>query len=596
MSNSATLLDRRVLDPRITDTRGTVRPSRVGRAIARLGWPIAWFALALVLLVPTACFLALAFSPRLFDQGTRWLTLSSFGVALQGVTVRGMVDSLVIGVLAALAATMGAGGLAWVLQRTLIPGRRIWSVGIWAVLLIPSYLIAVGWQTVLDRGGILSSLGLYSGSLQSAFFGPGGYLLVLAVKGVPFAYFAVAGSLAGLGRSYEDAARVHGAGRMATLRAVASIMRPALFAALIVVFAESIADFGTAAVIAPNAHFPVATYTLYAALSNYPANFGVAAVVGWMLVLSVAAALFVQRRFTRNRSYAVLGSRSRFSPPRRLPMMPRALAVGWVAGFFVVALLVPIVGAVASSLLKPFARLGWHSLTFAAYRGILGSSGLGASIMLSLKMALVNACITLVVAAVIARRLAARQVDVMSRVLDNTLLAAIALPALVLAAGYIFAYNLPVVGSLGIHIYGTLWVLGMAYLAGSLPTTSRILFGPMGQVQGSLLAAARAHGATTATSWRTGVLPLLAPSLVWAWLLTFATTFLELPASELLSPPGSKPVSVAIVQVLNKSDLFRGTALSVLALLIDLAVIVVVMAGFALAAPKGWRRVGARVF
>jgi iron(III) transport system permease protein len=136
----------------------------------------------------------------------------------------------------------------------------------------------------------------------------------------------------------------------------------------------------------------------------------------------------------------------------------------------------------------------------------------------------------------------------------------------------------------------------MAYLAGALPSTSRILVGPMAQVQGSLLAAARVHGATTATAWRKGVLPLLAPSLVWAWLLTFATTFLELPASELLAPPGVKPVSVAIVQVLNKSDLFRGTALSVVALLIDLAMIVVVTVGFRLLTPKGWRKVGARVF
>ena len=561
-----------------------------------MGWPVFWLVLVVVLLVPTACFLVLAVSPRLFDQGSAWFSIASFSRALGGVAGQGMVDSIVVGVSAAGLATAAATALAWVLQRTVVAGRRTWAVAVWAVLLMPSYLIAVGWQTVLDKGGVLSSLGLYSAGLRSLFFGPVGYTFVLTLKGVPFAYLAVAAAMAGIGRSYEEAARVHGAGRGTRMATTASMLRPALFAALVVVFAESIADFGTAVVIAPNAHFPVATYTLYAALSSYPADFGVAAVVGWMLVGAVGAALVVQRRLLARRSYAVLGGRMRPAVPVRLPLAQRAAALAALGGFFALALGVPVLGAVVSSLLEPFHHLGLHALTINAYRGILASTALGAPIAVSFKMALITACVTLVLAGVVARRLAAGHLDTVSKVMNVTLMAAVALPGLVLAAGYIFAYNLPVVSTLGIHVYGTLWVLGMAYLAGALPSTSRILVGPMTQVHGSLLAAARVHGASAAAAWRTGVLPLLAPSLVWAWLLTFATTFLELPASELLSPPGVKPISVAIVQVLNKSDLFRGTALSVMALLADLTVIVLVTVAFRVLAPKGWRKVGARVF
>jgi len=567
----------------------------LGRSAEWLGWPVFWVVLVLVLLVPTACFLLLAVSPRLFGQGSQWFTLSAFPQALQGVTLRGIVDSMVVGVVAAVvAATVGA-TLAMIVQRTTVPGRRVWTLGIWAVLLVPSYIVAVGWQVVLDRGGILDSLGLYSVTLQHLFFGPAGYTLILAIKGVPFAYFAIAGPLAGLSRSFEDAARTHGAGRWSTLRAVAPILLPALFAALTIVFAESIADFGTAAVIAPNADFPVATYSLYTSLSAYPADFATAAVIGWVLVAAVSLALFVQSRFTRGRSFAVLGGRSRFATPQALRPGLQAAATAFVLGFFAVALAVPILGAVASSLLIPFSTFSLSHLTLSAYRGLFGSSAFGAPLALSFKMGLINACITLVIAAVIARRLASRRIGVMGKMLDLTLMAAIALPGLVLAAGYIFAYNLPFLSNLGIHLYGTLFLLGMAYLAGALPSTSRVLMGPMAQVQGSLLSAARVHGSGPLESWRKGVLPLLAPSLVWAWLLTFATTFLELPASELLSPPGQKTVSVAIVQVLNKSDLFRGTALSIAALLIDLAVILVVTLGFRVLAPRGWKRIGARI-
>ncbi len=565
------------------------------RLFSRVGWPLFWVLLVIVLLVPTACFLVLAFSPRLFGQGPAWFTLTSFSQALQGVTVRGIIDSITVGSLAAIVGTAIGGGLAWVLQRTTLRAGRVWILGIWAILLLPSYIIAVGWEVVLNQGGILSSLGLYSPTLENLFFGPLGYTLILAIKGAPFAYLAIAGPLAGLSRSYEEAARTHGAGRFTTLKVVIRMLMPAIFAALIIIFAESIADFGTAAVIAPNAHFPVATYTLYTALSSYPANFGIAAVIGWVLVISVGVALFVQNRFTKGRSFAVLGGRTRFTNPQRLGRGSTILVASLVIIFFLSALFIPILGAIASSLLQPFSSFSISHLSFAAYHGILNSSAFGAPLSLSLRMALINAFVTLVIGAIIARRLVARQLGAMAKILNLTLLAAVALPGLVLAAGYIFAYNLPLISNIGIHLYGTLILLGMAYLAGALPSTSRVLMGPMAQVQGSLLSAARVHGANLVSSWRKGVLPLIASSLVWAWLLTFTATFLELPASELLAPPGQKPISVAIIQTLNKSDLFRGTALSVMALLIDLGVVVVVIVGFRILAPSGWRRTSGRV-
>lgn len=574
--------------------RTRVRISLIADSLGKLGWPAFWIVLVFVLFVPTACFLVLSVSPHLFGQGSSWFTLSSFQDAFKGTTLEGMRNSLLVGLLSALGASTIAIGLSWVMQRTTFPGRSIWSVGIWAILLVPSYIIAAGWQVVLGRGGVLSSVGLFSSGLQNLFFGPAGYALVLTIRGVPFAYFAIAASLAALGRSYEDAARIHGARRLGTLRTVGPILSPAIFAAMIIVFAESISDFGTAAVIAPDSHFPVATYSLYTALSAYPANFGIASVIGIMLVVAVGVALFVQSRLTRGRSYAVLSGRSRPAIPQPLS---RAGAIGvcvFMVGFFLAALVVPILGAVAASMLTPLTTFSLSHLSVDAYHGILSSSVFGAPIALSLKLALINAFLALVMGTLIARRISARRSDAISKVLNLTLVAAIALPAIVLAAGFIFAYNLPILSSMGIHLYGTVVVLAMAYLAGSLPSTSRVLLGPMAQIHASLLSAARVHGSGLVASWRKAVLPLLGTVLVWAWLFAFATTFLELPASELLSPPGMKTVSVAIMQILNKSDMYRGAALSVVALGIDLGVVVVVLVAFRLLSPKGWRRIGAR--
>ena len=179
------LLERPV-DSKHHERSGSVLTRWLGRLAEFLGWPIFWVVLVVVLLVPTACFLILAISPRLFGQGSSWFTISAFQQALTGVTLQGMADSLVVGVLAALLAVTFAIVLAWLLQRTNVSGRRVWSISIWTILLVPSYIIAVGWQVMLGQGGLLASLGLYSASYTKIFFGPAGYTLILAIKGIPW--------------------------------------------------------------------------------------------------------------------------------------------------------------------------------------------------------------------------------------------------------------------------------------------------------------------------------------------------------------------------------------------------------------------------
>ena len=63
--------------------RPGLRTAKFGRAV---GLPLVWLAMALLLLAPVACFLVIAISPRLFQQGTQWFTLANFSSALSGST------------------------------------------------------------------------------------------------------------------------------------------------------------------------------------------------------------------------------------------------------------------------------------------------------------------------------------------------------------------------------------------------------------------------------------------------------------------------------------------------------------------------------
>ncbi len=552
---------------------------------------IAAFVLVLALLIlPSLSFLIQALSPRLFGQGDSWFTLGNIRSALSFGMGKAFFDSLWVSVVAGVIGTLLAAVLAFIAERTTARGRSLYVLGLWAVLLCPSYLIAVGWEEIVLRSGLLGAAGLWSAGVQNFIMGPLGVALVLAFKGMPFAYFALAPSLSVLGGDLESAARVHGGGKLAVIRTVGPVLLPAVMSGFIIVFAESIGDFGVATTIAASAHFPVATYFLYEAIGSYPANFGEAAVVGWTLVLAVAGALLIQSALLRGRSFAVLSGRSKPSQPRTLSWRGDALALGVVSVIFLLALGVPLVGVISSSLLIPFRGLHWSSFTLSNYSGLLGVQGLAGPVEFSGEMAVICALAIVVLGGMFARLLATGEKKATVKLLDLTLMAAVALPGVVFAAGYIFAYDLPVMTNIGIVLYGTVPLLGMAYIANAVPQSTRILLGPFAQVQESLLSAARVHGASSSKAWVKGVLPLLARPLVWAALLAFSSVFLELPISELLSPPGVVPVSVAILRVLGKADIGLGTALSVVAVVFTLAVVGVVLAAFRLLAPIGWRK------
>jgi iron(III) transport system permease protein len=265
----------------------------------------------------------------------------------------------------------------------------------------------------------------------------------------------------------------------------------------------------------------------------------------------------------------------------------------FLALLLVTALGVPTFGAVAASLIDGLGSLaGTHQLDLSNYQRVISSPQLSQPLMYSAGLAAIAATVTIFLAAVCARLLANSGASVGGRILDLVLLAAVALPGIVFAAGYIFAYNLPVVNSLGIHIYGTTALLLLAYIATALPSTSRVLVGTMSQIQESMAQASRVHGSGAIRSWLSIVLPITARPLLTAWLLTYTATLLELPVSQLLAPPGAEPISVGITSTLGKYDFGGGTAMEVLAILSALVVVAVAYALFRFVAPAGWKNIG----
>ncbi|MCL2584295.1 MAG: ABC transporter permease subunit [Streptosporangiales bacterium] len=567
--------------------------ARSSRVLPAFGMPLFWILLAAFILVPCACFLLLAVSPRLFDQGSQWFTLTYLQQSLTGATAVAITNSLWVSAAAAVVGVAFGFPVAWLAARTTMPGRHLVGGGMWLALLLPSWLPSLGWERLVQPDGVMYRAGLDWPWMTHLIMGPFGVTLLLGLRCVPFSYLAISAALGGLGQEFEDAARTHGASRTQALRLIIPILAPAIMSALAIGFAESISDFGVASTLAYNSNFSLATYQLYAAIGNFPPSFPLAAGMAWLLVAAVAIPLALQARALRGRSYEVLSGRTRQAVRRHLRPAGATVTSASTALFFGVMLGVPAFGAVSGSLLGDYGSS--FTLTLANYRALFAQPDMLAPLERSGVYALIAASVTVVIGFTAARLLSAKRRTAATGTLDFLLLASVALPSVVFGAGYIFAYNLPIMSTLHIDLYQTVQLLVIAYIASSLPTNARVLSGSVSQLQPSLKDAARAHGAGEIVAWARGVLPVVSRPILMAWLYTFCGVFLELPLSQLLYAPSEPPASIAIEDNLSNYHFGVGMAQSVFAVAIAFAAVGVALGAYRLLAPAGWRRIGGTI-
>jgi len=572
-----------------------------GHTARVLSWAFSALAagsLLILIVYPLTTILLQSVVPDLFGLPTRLtLSLDAVGRAFASREIYGaMFNTAWLGALVALLGTIIGAGLAVLLSRTDLPGRGLFDGLVWITLFTPSYLVALAWEVLFARGGFIDSVvAPLPDSVVNTIFSPVGLTILLALRLFPFGYLAVSAALRGLGAEYEEAARMVGAGTVRRwLRINGPLVAPALFAGGLIIFAEAISDYGTAATIAQQAGFNLVTYELYAAINNAPVDFPLAATLALLLVLAIAAALLLQARLLRARSYQVITGRARRARPAALGRWRLPLCA-LTTLFFVAALGLPLLATAALSLMRNLANGFTRSnFTLINYQAVLDVGGqalpaLRRSTLLALLTATLAAGLGAMVAFVVERtRVPGRAF------LRLTTIVTLAIPGVVLAAGYIFAWNQPWMQSaFGGTPYGTLGLLLAAYVAGALPFSARLAGGALAQVGDHLLEAGRLAGASNLRIFTRIVLPVVAPALLSTWMLIFTGTIFELPASELLQPPGEPPLAVQIVNQYNNFKEGPGTAMTIVALII-VVVAAAAVAGLARLARRGGGR--ARVY
>jgi iron(III) transport system permease protein len=469
-------------------------------------------------------------------------------------------NTALVACLATIMAVVFGFTLAWILTRTAIPGRAHLE----RLLELPYYMTplvgALAWGVLLGpKTGLINQLWRLTGSgdlfdIYTSY----GIAWVMALFEGTVAFVMISAAMKSMDPALEESSRVLGAGKLHTaLRITLPMVAPGVVSATVFVFAEMLGSFAAAFVLGVPGRFYVVTTAIWQATLSYPPEYGRAAAMGLSLFLVMLVMLFLSRLILRRGNYATITGKG---------FRPRALEVGRLRWFLLaicwlyVALSVFLpLGALLLTSFQRFATvvLSQSIFTLANYQSALQMGALGAALENSLLLGLVVATIAVPLVSVLVWLVYRGNVPG-GRAIEALVMFPQAVPRLVFGLGLLWAWL-----TIPLPIYGTLWLLGIAYLTVFLPLGMRTMAGVVLQVDRGLEECARVCGASWAYQMRTVTLPLLRPGMIAAWLLIFIAGVRELGVSVFLMGPNAKVIAPSIVNswLSSSSELSAAMAL-----------------------------------
>lgn len=557
-------------------------PARIPRLLSRLDLKAEdWLGLAVVaalvvlVLGPLATVLIQAFVPGLF---TNQHSAPGFGGLLEVFSrplwQRSLSNSLFLAFVAAIAGTLIGACLALARQSAHPVLAAAIDIACWAIIILPSFILAQGWILFAGRGGIANQwLGL--GFVPDLVFNPWGLAAVMSLKAFPFAYLAVSAAMQWRMDDYAHAARLCGASRLRVLLTIRlPMLLPAALSGAVLIFIDVLGDFGLPAALATTYRFPTLTYAIYVAINQSPIRFDLAGVLAFYVTAIMLAAVILYFWILRHRRYDFLSAKARLAEVRTSRSF-------WADAAILTALLLALILPIGSSVLISFtarisAGFSLDNLTFANYLQVLETGG---AFLSALRSSLGIAAMAAVGSGILAA--AAAYVVTFSdfslnRLIDLTCTLSLAVPGVVLGIGYIFVWNSPFVDALGIRLYGGWFILVLAGIAGAVPIAIRVLLGAMAQVPPSMLSAAALQGAGL---WRrivTIAVPLIAAALISATLTAFGSAIFDLAINSILRPPRLDVLPVYVNRAFEQGMFGAATAATLVAGGITILIIVIV--------------------
>ncbi len=502
----------------------------------------------LILLVPAYLFLRAAGS----EQATIDTLLSP-----RTWTVLG--NTLLLAGSVTLASTAVALPLAWLTTMTDLPGKRFWAILAALPLVLPSYVAAFVYVSILTPKGLLQQA-LYPLTgierLPSPFGFPGAFL-VLTLISYPYIFLTTRAALKRMDPSLAEAARSLGASPWSAFwRVTLPYLRPSLIAGSLLVALYVLRDFGAVTML----QYSTFTRIIYNRYLAYQLD--TAATLALVLVAVTAVILTLEQRSRGKTRYARLSSgAARRQRPARLGFW-KVPALAFVSSVVFFSLIVP-----AAGLAYWFWR-GWNQDWAvrdlgAAQNNLETLSGLLQPAFHSLSASLLGALLAMALALPIAV-LAVRRPGKISRFFEQVTYASFALPGIVVALAFVFFG-----ANYARSLYQTLPMMLAAYVILFIPQAVGAQRSSLLQVSPSLEEVGRSLGKRPLAIFRAITLPLVRPGILAGGALVFLTCMKELPATLILSPLGFSTLAAQIWSNIGEAFFARAAAPTLLLLLLS---------------------------
>lgn len=494
--------------------------------------------------------LLLLFKTGLASEGS--LDLGPLLEAIQNRSVqRALWHSIESSLWSALGASILGTCLALLIGLTDIRAKGLLVFLILLPMMIPPHVTAIAWiQALGPASPVLQWLGLAPelGSTHP-LYSREGLVLLLTLQHSPLVFLLVRAALRSFPRELSDAARISGASAALMLRRITlPLLGPSLLAGFALAFVAALGNFGINALIGIPARYTTLPVLVWRRLASFgPDILPNVAVISVILAFVALAAIFLQSLLQRRMRASLIG----------LPQNPLAISLGakrflvegivWV--FVAGVLLLPAASLLATSLVKTYGlplslgTLTWDNFTEVLWRQTVTIRAFANSTLIAGLSAFVIAAVSLLLGYYLAHRSSGNRRLAGLALTQSEI--AFAVPGLVMSIAFILAFIRPI-PFLGISLYGTIWIILIAYVSVFLAVGLKPVMAAFLQMDASLDDAARVSGAGFFRRMRKIFAPLAAPSAASGAILVFLTAYNEVTVSALLWSTGNETIGTTI--------------------------------------------------
>lgn len=548
--------------------RASARPGKTFRfASEPAGFVSLVIGIVLVLLVvpPILILVQLSFSEIAADGSRSGYTLENYASLFTGVRFFGVLWSTVLfAALSTVISLIFGGVLAWLVERTNTPLKRMAYLTSIVSLGTPYVLYVMAWLYLFGRTGPINQFYQWLTDGSTVLFNVyslWGMVLIEGFLWSPLVFLLLSATFRMSNAEMEEAARMNGASVWDTIRLVSlKLARPAILALAMFVFIRDIEAFEVPALVGIPGDVKVLTTDIYLAIREFPPNLGHAAAFSVIMLVLVAVLLYFYGRISKHaeRYASITGKGYR---PRPFDLGGARMIAGAIVVFnFAIVLALPLLALFWMALtpyISPIRPNVIKAMTFDNFITVLNSPSYLTLALNTLIISVTAATAAMLITSV-AGWLAARRKPG-GAIIDQLATMPLIFPGIVLGVALLnMSLRSPV------PIYGTIWLISIAYLIRYLPYGMRYSYSGVLQVHKELEEAGVASGAGIMQTLAKIVAPLLSPSLMAGWLFIFLISSRELSIAILLAGPNSQVIAVSMYDLWQNGQAGELAALGLL--------------------------------